>query len=38
MLQGRRLRPAALSAFGRHHYRTFKRLPVTFAEIRAVKR
>jgi cyclopropane fatty-acyl-phospholipid synthase-like methyltransferase len=38
MLQGRRVRSAELSAFGRHHYRSFKRLPVTFAEIRAAKR
>lgn len=30
--------PTALSEFGRHHYRSFTRLPVRFAELRATKR
>jgi len=31
-------RPTALSDFGRYHYRSFKRLPVSFVELRATKR
>ena len=38
MLRGRQVHPAALSEFGRHHYRSFKRLPVRFVELRATKR
>lgn len=38
MWDGRPSHPAALSAFGRHHYRRFNRLPVRFVELRATKR
>lgn len=38
MLRGRQVLPAALSDFGQHHYRSFKRLPVRFVELRATKR
>jgi SAM-dependent methyltransferase len=38
MRRGPRLHPAVLSAFGRYHYRSFKRLPVSFVELRATKR
>jgi hypothetical protein len=38
MLRGRQVHPAALSEFGRHHYRSFKRLAVRFVELRATKR
>jgi ubiquinone/menaquinone biosynthesis C-methylase UbiE len=38
MWRGRPPHPAALSAFGRYHYRSFRRLPVRFVELRATKR
>ncbi len=37
MLRGRRLRADDLTAFGQHHYRSFKRLPVHFAQMRATR-